>query len=64
MESIEGYDLEKNNFLTWYLGASPDEIKIAWENNKEKLEALIIKYSKELELLEIVQGKNERRTDA
>lgn len=46
------FDLEKVNFLAWIKKATTEDLRLARENNAEKLDELINKYSKELEFVE------------
>lgn len=46
------FDLEKVNFLAWIKQATTEDLRRARENNAEKFDELVSKYSKELEFVE------------
>ena len=48
-------DLEKLNFLSWYQKATPEDLVMAMKNNAKKLDELLRKYKRELELMKIFE---------
>jgi hypothetical protein len=43
--------IEKLNFLSWYRGATAEDFEMARKNNSGKLDALMAKYSRELDIM-------------
>ena len=48
LEDDISVDLERENFLMWYKLATPEDIEVARNNNKEKLDEMIDKYKEEM----------------
>ena len=55
-------DIEKMNFVAWYRDATVEEIAIARRNNAAKLDELKKKYAAEIELMDIVGRRIDKKT--
>ncbi|GAB62673.1 hypothetical protein KSU1_C1077 [Candidatus Jettenia caeni] len=48
-------NLERINFISWYIRATPQDIELERKNNSAKLNALLAKYAHEVRLLSIIK---------
>lgn len=54
--NVDALDLERDNFLTWYRTATPDDLVRARANGAEKLDELLMKYAGEVRIIAAIKG--------